>query len=119
MGDLYTREVLRPHVVLEHIDSIWVSICIDAFWREMIRLVGLESTHSTCSLREDRIETPMFIIMVQEQYRRVGFTGLSNWWLYLGIHLCIGLLNIVEMIDRVLRMIDALYLWDDKAYFIF
>ena len=43
MLKLFSREVLRPHGVLENIDGIWVSKYLDVVWRELIRLAGVES----------------------------------------------------------------------------
>ena len=62
--ELYPKEVLRLHGLLEHIDSILVRKCRYVFWWELIRLAGLESFLSNWVLPEDCIETSMIIIMV-------------------------------------------------------
>ena len=54
----------------------------------------------------------MIISMAQQQFVGVGFGVLPIWWWDSGIHRSDGLLQVVEMIDRVVTMIDLLYFWD-------
>ena len=69
MVNLFSREMLKLHGLLEHIYSDWASRFLDAVWKDTNRLARLYSILGTWFAPEDCIsmywfiETPMIINM--------------------------------------------------------